>query len=264
MYKLFQNLPPFRGKLRLANLLLNKNKLSLNFTIPIGLKFTVPNFMENVSFELLVNGHYEKNILDLIVSKVPPNGVFVDVGANIGAICVVLAKIRPDITIYAFEASSKVFEYLNLNKIQNGLQNLHVYNLAIHTSDNEKLEFFSPDLLNGKGSFSPVFTDKSELVNTISLDSFFKKNSINPSFIKIDVEGYEALIVESMTQYCSTENPCPILFEFIDWTERLANFEVGTAQEMLLKFNYKLFDVAENRFITKPKLKGDTMILATK
>ena len=101
--------------MRLSRFFFGKYSKEKTFSVPCGLSFVVPNLIENVSFELFVNGLYEESSLKLIIENLPPNGIFVDVGANIGAISVVLAKLRPDITIYAFEASPSVFKYLEIN-----------------------------------------------------------------------------------------------------------------------------------------------------
>lgn len=264
IYKILQKLPQFKGKWRLAKLLIWKKNISKTFFIPNGLKITVPNVIENVSFELLINGIYEEKYLKLIDNNIPRNGIFIDVGANIGAISVVLAKRRPDITIYAFEASRNVFHFLKLNKEQNNLTNLKIHNLAIHSSDNLELSFYSPEVLNGKGSFSKVFTQDAEIVKTISLDSFFNENNIYPNFIKVDVEGYEALIFDSMKNYLSNNNACNILFEFVDWAEKLANYEIGAAQRIMLDNKFVLYDLESKINVNKPQLIGHTMILAEK
>ena len=264
MYKLFQRLPYFRGKMRLAKLFFFRKNNPRTFFLPAGLTFSVPNIIENVSFELFVNGIYEEKYLKLIEQNLPLNSVFIDVGANVGAISVLLAKRRPDVTIYAFEASPRVFHYLKINKDQNELNNLNIYNSAIHSNDDLELPFYSPEDKNGKGSFSPVFTNKSELVKTISLDTFFKNNNLTPNFIKVDVEGYEGLIFESMNNYLSNPNSCPILFEFVDWAEKLANFECGYAQQILFNLNYKLFDLEQNNTILNPIVYGSTMIIGKK
>lgn len=264
MYKLFQKLPYFKGKIRLAKLIFFKKNKPKTFFLPTGLVFSVPNLIENVSFELFINGVYEEKYLKIIEKNLPSNSIFIDVGANVGAIAVLLAKRRPDVTIYAFEASPRVFHYLKINKEQNSLNNLNIYNLAIHTNDDLELPFYSPEDKNGKGSFSPVFTKESELVKTISLDTFFKKNKLIPNLIKVDVEGYEALIFESMKNHLSNSNSCPILFEFVDWAEGLANIKCGTAQQKLLNFNYNLFDLERMEVVLNPLEIGSTMLLAKK
>jgi FkbM family methyltransferase len=264
MYKLFQSLPYFKGKFRFAKLFFFRNSIPRTFCLPSGIVFSVPNLIENVSFELFINGVYEKKYLKLMEQNLPLNSIFFDVGANVGAISVLLAKRRPDVTIYAFEASPRVFQYLKINKDQNALNNLNIFNIAIHTKDHLELPFYSPLDKNGKGSFSPVFTKENEMVYTLSLDTFIKNNNIIPNLIKVDVEGYEKLIFESMDLYLSNSLSCPILFEFVDWAEKLANYDYGEAQQKLLNLNYKLFDLELNNDIYSPILSGSTMILAKK
>lgn len=206
--------------------------------------------------------------MKLISENLPQNGVFIDVGANIGAISVILAKQRPDITIHAFEASSSVFKYLELNRNLNNLTNLKIYNYAIHSVDNLELPFYSPADLNGKGSFSPVFTNVAQKVNTISLDTFFISNQIKPDFIKVDVEGFEALIMLSMNKFLSSNEKCKILFEFVDWAETASGFKCGEGQEFLLNHNYQLQlleeNCNENKQISFPIIRGFAMIFASK
>ncbi len=263
MYKIFQKIGVFKGKPRFANLFFNK-KSPRTFIIPCGLKITVPNLIENVSFELFINGIYEENHITFINNHLDYKSNFIDVGANIGAISLVIAKLRPDVNVYAFEASPRVFKYLELNKKQNHLTNLHIYNLAIHSQNNISIPFYSPLDKNGKGSFSPVFTKEAEFVKTISLDIFFKNQNLTPDFIKVDVEGYEKLIFESMKNYLSTEDSCPVLFEFVDWAEQLANFQCGDAQQLLIDNKYTLKNLENNKFIQEPIKSGCTMVFASK
>jgi len=264
MYRFFQYLPEFKGKLRLAKYLFKNLSGRREFRTRDGLSFIVPNLIENVSFELFVNGFYERKYLKIISDNLPLNGVFVDVGANIGAISVVLAKHRPDVKIYAFEASREVFWYLQENKRKNSLANLYLFNKAIHTADNLEMQFYSPEDANGKGSFSPVFTDKFEKVITLSLDTFFRDNQIIPDLIKIDVEGYEALVIDSMNIFLNSNEKCKLIFEFVDWAESMANYSIGTAQENLLKKNYRLLNIDNDISVNKPILNGCAMILAYK
>ena len=262
LYKVFQYLPNFKGKLRIAKILFANKSAERRFRIKYNLLITVPNLTENVSFELFVNGIYEYHIIDLICRDLPTNGIYVDVGANIGAIALVIAKLRPDAKVYAFEAAPEVFKYLELNKKNNNLDNLIVINKAIHTKDNELVSFYSPLSMNGKGSFAPVFTNEAVLVPTISLGTFFSDFKIEPSVIKIDVEGFELLILESMESFLKANNNCKVIFEFVDWAESLADFLPGAAQAYLINLNYSLFNIDTKCKIINPLQNGDAMIMA--
>jgi FkbM family methyltransferase len=60
------------------------------------------------------------------------------------------------------------------------------------------------------------------MVKTINLDNFFEENNIKPDAIKVDVEGYEKLIFQSMVRNLKKLTETFILFEFLDWAEELA------------------------------------------
>jgi FkbM family methyltransferase len=257
---IFNALPVFRGKLRIARLLIRNIKNEVTFYTHKKTKYTVPNLIENVSFELFVNGTYEPDIIAYICSTIPKNGVFIDVGANIGALSIEVAKARQDVRVYAFEASLKVFSYLQINQKQNNLENLHIYNLAIHETSGIDLPFYSPDELNGKGSFSPVFTNESQLITTIRLDEFFHSYKIKPDFIKVDVEGYELLVLKSLSK-ANMQN-CTVLFEFVDWAEEAANFNIGEAQKYLLDSGFELFSFSNNEQLSIERTSGYEMIIA--
>ena len=256
-------LPFFKGKFRLFNLFIINKKVKRDFITPKGILYSVPNLKEIVSLELYLNGIYEKSTLDFICNSIPHCGVFFDVGANIGAICLEVAIARPDISVYAFEASSSVFNYLKKNKHQNNANNLYIFNLAIYEISNIELPFYSTLNQNGKGSFSPVFTDIPELVKTIRLDEFINNNNITPNLIKIDVEGYEVLVFKSLSNY-NDLSKTTLLFEFVDWAEDLAKFQKGAAQAYLLEQGFQLMTLSSNKPILKPLIFGYAMIVAQK
>ncbi len=243
----WRKLPPFKGKKRLIRLLYAKyirNCSEVTFSIGGHASFTVPNLQDNVAFNLFFEGIYEEELVSYIAKTLPENAVFIDVGANIGAISIMVALRRPDVTIHAFEASPRIFHYLARNIQQNELKNIHAINLAIHAEDNQELAFFAPEDKFGKGSFSNVFNCTPELVKTIRLESYFDQHHLKPDLIKVDVEGFEAMVFESMGHFLQI-NPRPIIvFEFVDWAEKNSKlFQPGDAQRILLHNQFKLYSL---------------------
>lgn len=268
---LFQFLPSFKGKMRLGKLLYSKSigtHSEQTFLLKENnLKITVPNLLENVSFELFLNGNYEKETIDFFINSIPKNAVFFDIGANIGAFSFTIAKQRPDVNIFAFEAVPFVFQYLKLNIEQNNLNNVVCINKAIHFEDNITLPFYSSKEKNGKGSFSKVFSEEATYVQTLNLDKFIVENNVRPTFMKIDVEGYEKLIFESMQIFLQESTDTQLVFEFVDWAEDLSlHYKAGDAQKYLQQLGYKLFEFNKNKVIlySIPKSKGNYNILAKK
>jgi len=246
----FKSTPSFKGKLRLAKWLteifIDPSRERI-LRLKDGTSFKVPNIVENLSFELFVNGTYEKDLVSFLITKIPKNGVFLDVGANIGAIAIPVAAKRPDISIYSFEASGRLTSYLKENISRNKLKNVHVVNKAVHSVDLMNMDFYSPADKFGKGSLAPVFTQEKETVQTVRLDTFMKEKSITPSYIKIDVEGFEYYVIDSLGSCFKNVGHKPIIiFEFVDWAEKSAPVqEPGAAQARLLQEGYTLFDFDE-------------------
>jgi FkbM family methyltransferase len=54
------------------------------------------------------------------------------------------------------------------------------------------------------------------MVKTINSDNFFEENNMKPDAIKVDVEGYEKLIFQSMVRSLKKLTETFILFEFVD------------------------------------------------
>lgn len=264
IHQILNKLPNFRGKLRLAKILLRNRHEQKEFITKKGTRYIVPNLIENVGLELLVNGIYEQETIEFICQKLPKNGVFFDVGANIGAVCIEVAKLRPDVRVYAFEAAPFIYGFLEQNIKGNKLGNITAYNLAVHEDGEIKLPFYSPKDLNGKGSFAPVFTDEAVMVDTVNLDKFIFDHQLYPDFIKIDVEGYEYLVLRSMINFLKRQSSSMILFEFGDWSEEAAGFKIGSAQDLLSQIDYRLFDFSTQKEITKTLQNACAMIIAIK
>lgn len=270
MIKLLQSIPDFKGKKRVSRILLNlflKSNRSIKVDNTDGISYFLPNTIENISFEILVNGSYEPETIDFILSKLPPGAGMLDIGANIGAISIPVAKKRPDIQVINIEASARIFGFLLKNIELNNLKNCFALNKAVSDSDGELVNFFSPEDKFGKGSMAPVFTKIGQSVKTITIDRLCKQYpSRNIQFIKMDIEGFEYFAFKGGENLLCKEDAPDILFEFVDWAEEHAGLLAGKAQQLLLEYGYKLYSINRRKVVlmNKPQDKGSAMIFATK
>jgi FkbM family methyltransferase len=268
---LFRSLPAFKGKNRLAGVLFNK-KLQGSKDILVegkyGCSYLLPNLIENVSREIFINGIYEQDTSDFFVGRSPQNGVFLDLGANIGAISVPLYHKRKDLKIIGVEAAPWLFPYLQRNFEQNGLGNASLVNKALFNKDDQDIDFFAPDVKFGKGSLSPTYTDKAIKVRTVKLDTLIEQLKLpRVDIIKIDVEGHEYSVFQGGEMLLGRSDAPDILFEFEDWAEDAAKLAPGTAQTYLMKKGYTLYKLGDGSRLSpmsQPLTKGSTMLLATK
>ena len=233
-----------------------------------GCEYLLPNLLENVSFDILINGIYEEATSNYFARHLPQNGVFLDLGANIGAITIPLKKQRPDARIVCVEAAAWLFRYLEDNLTRNGYKDVKAINKALYQTDNEVLEFFSPDEKFGKGSLAPVYTQEGVKVTTITLDTLVKEMGLSKTdLVKLDVEGYEYHVFRGGTAVLSGPEAPDILFEFAGWAEELAGLKQGSAQLLLKEYGYSLFEFDEKGVLHAldgilPE--GNAMLLATK
>jgi FkbM family methyltransferase len=270
---MFRKLPQFKGKPKLARFLFSKTigrAKDIFIKGKYGCTYLLPNLIENVSFDIYVNGIYEQGTLDFLEKRIPPNGVFLDLGANIGAVSTPLSKRRKDIRIVCVEASPWVFKYLEKNLGMNGLPEIGRINRALHYTDNVELDFFSPQEKFGKGSFSPVFTTNAERVTTIRVDTLIRQLDLpRVDMIKVDVEGYEYHVFKGAEALLSGYDAPDIFFEFVDWAEeQVKDISVGDAQQLLKSWGYRIYYFNENKKVLDEAnvviVKGACMLYATK
>ncbi len=134
--------------------------------------------------------------------------VVVDIGANIGTVCMPVAKhVGVKGKVYAIEAHPKTFSYLQENIKLNKLENISAFNIAIGEK-NGLVEFSDSDLddinvvskkiekENGEINYSQ---EKKVLVPMMRLDDLLSDLD-KIDVLKIDVEGYEKFILENATE----------------------------------------------------------------
>jgi len=271
MADMLRRLPIFKGKQRLARMLLGHQINSGKDLVVHGrdnCRYLLPNVKEIIGFEILINGIFEPEVIHFLTNSITPGSVFIDLGANIGAISLPVGKARPDIQLAAVEAAPWIVNYLRKNVEMNGLRNVEVVSNAITRQSDERVDFYAPEILFGKGSLAPIFTSTPEKVSSLSLDDLAARFEQKPiGMIKADVEGFEADAFRGGEKLLSSSNAPDILFEFVDWAEEASGSSPGSAQQVLLDFGYKL-----NRFvggkvgdrIVEPVAGGCLMIFASK
>lgn len=270
--KLLRLMPDFRGKRRLVRMLFkNHIQTASNLAIKgsMGCEYILPNIKETISFDIFCNGIYEQGTNTFLLKMIPENGVFLDLGANIGSVVIPLQKKRPDIKCICVEAAPWISDYLEKNIALNfPSTTIAIINKALFDKSGETLPFYTSLDNFGKGSLSPVFTNDSLSVTTITIDDIVAQCKLqNVDMIKIDVEGYEYTALKGGINLLSKIDAPEIFFEFVDWAEAHAGQEKGAAQQLLIDFGYTLYRITESGELHKfssPIRKGAEMLLASK
>ena len=155
--------------------------------------------------------YHQKNINNKLIDLNLKNAI--DIGAHKGEFLSSIISINKRIKVHSFEPQLTICKKLK-SKFKN-YKNIFIYNLAI-SNENKKKKLniniktsTSTFSTYNKNSYWKKFKDflltgskKSsfigyEIVNSITLDNFFKKKKIkNIDLLKIDTEGHEAKILE--------------------------------------------------------------------
>tara|TARA_B110000483_G_scaffold83316_1_gene103422 strand:- start:1158 stop:1640 length:483 start_codon:yes stop_codon:yes gene_type:complete len=152
------------------------------------------------------------------------NDCVLDIGANIGAHTIVIAKLVTEGMVYAFEPDNSNYKKLNTNIALNGFNNVKIVKSGIfHKPD--YLDFFSSKTHGNfdgnkslhKSSLTCMGLSNDEIqsckIEVTSIDIFVEKEKIKPDFIKIDIEGNELKALKGMTNTIKKYKPT-IIFEY--------------------------------------------------
>ncbi len=239
-----------RGKTRLAKALLGSRLEARDVELKdrYSNRFLVPSLREPIGFHLLIDGIYEKEVLEFILSRLQTGSTFVDVGANIGAISIPAArKVGDSGRVLAIEASPKVFPYLERNVILNQLSHVRCFNVAA-SSETGQLPFYEAPVDHfGMGSLGTQFDKPPVTIMANTLDQILAEEKIEQvDLLKIDVEGFEVRVLQGAQQLLHGKRPPLIIFEFCDWAEaRVPDGKIGDAQQTLLDWGFSIWRLNE-------------------
>lgn len=184
-----------------------------------------------------------------------PDGDIFDVGANLGVVTGLMAHLWPDRIIHAFEPGPSTFRSLQTTvRLNKATASVRLNNLALSDQEGELVFDASPNsrataklaIQEDKASSNP---DASLIhVPTTALDRYVE--DCQTSFIallKLDVEGYEPLVLEGASQLLTNKRIGIIYFELCPPLLRRAGFDPSTTCHALVDFGYELYRIIDGR-----------------
>jgi len=210
-----------------------------------------------------LRGVYDKLETDIVQSGVGEGSTALDIGAHIGYFTLILAKsVGESGKVFAFEPENKNFSMLKKNIEVNKFKNVILENIALSSSSGKVNLFLDKDNL-GNMSFSPENIPDSSLngkveVESQTLDDYAKNISGKISFIKMDVQGAEGLVLRGGLELLKNHKPV-ILMEF--WPYGLKNNGTDPLEllRMLNSLGYKFFVLDVKNQLLKEKRPEDIM-----
>jgi FkbM family methyltransferase len=186
-------------------------------------------------------GHYELEEKREILQYLPDDGVFLDLGANIGLFSFYIHRKKPKVKIGAFEPHPVLYRCFELTQTENQINSVKGFNLGISDAP-ETLELFLDETDSGGHSLRlDSFSDqkkrpRSVHVKVCTLDQIAEQERYDRvDFIKIDVQDLEDKALKGAKVLIQKFRP-NFLIEF---RNALLQSEFLHSQNFPLKNDYK-------------------------
>lgn len=188
------------------------------------------------------------------------DGHIVDVGANIGVVSAMLARAYPGRIVHAFEPNPSSHQTLVENIARNGIPNIRAVQAAVGSSDGT-LKFYAPSKSRGIAQIASRPGEDVIDVQVLQLSKYFAQNAIDRvSFMKVDVEGFEAGVFEGAKEHIQSKRIAMIYYEVSSQACNSAGTSLNAASELLLEFGYRIQRLGEDGSLAPAdpsKLAGD-------
>lgn len=170
------------------------------------------------------------------------DGDIIDVGANIGVVSIFLAKRFPNRIIHSFEPAPITFQALQTNTALNFCKNIVPMQCAISDSDGE-LTFNAHPISRATNKIASE-GDFLITVPSMTLDSYVQSKAIERiSLLKVDVEGYEALVFGGAQRILERQQAKVIYYEVCPENAHKTGFDPALATRMLQEQGYDIFEL---------------------
>ncbi len=159
-------------------------------------------------------GFYEADLTNFFINAIQDGDVFFDIGTHVGFYTLLASNLTaPRGSVHGFEPTPRTFKTLSQNLSEK--KNVFLNNVAVLDKATE-IDFvdYGPknsafNTYKSRDGKEMAFLGKPEhvTVKAISLDAYAKEKQVRPTIIKIDAEGAEHLILQSMNEILSTARP---------------------------------------------------------
>jgi len=223
-------------------------------------KIVLPSNDRGLSVDLIANKIREPTEVSLFIKEVKPNMNIIDLGANLGYY-VLLERLLTKGNIYAIEPNPYTISFLRKSITLNKFKNIKLFNIGI-SNKKSKINFYLSKYLNWSRFNRYINNKDSDIVEikkikVDSLDNLFGNKKID--LIRMDIEGYEKKVLESMDKILKNNKNLKLFIEF-----HTSMFNKKERQEIInwiIKNNFKIkylchsdkFKVSKIHYNVNPK-----------
>ena len=226
----------------------------LRFLLPAGQRFIYNQYLGQFKVNIdttypieveMATGHYDLKTSAVIQKFVSPEDTVMDIGANVGALTLLMAQVAHQGQVIALEPGITTFQRLKANVELNPAlhHRINIYQLGL--ADQPGTLYWQEDanvpgnagLLNSDGIAVPVE----------SLNQFVQKLALNRlDFIKIDVEGMEWEVIKGGMGAIAQFRPI-LYYETLEGFRQQRGFDCyNQIFDRLRNLEYRQFAIAKN------------------
>lgn len=212
-----------------------------------GIAYEV-DLREGIDLSLFLFGAFQRHVLETVRRLVPPDGVVIDIGANIGAVTLPAAAHVTHGQVYAFEptdfAWSKLVRNLELNpQLRDRVTPVKSFVADAEASESRMIAYSSwPVVHEPEAELHPVHKGaaKSAACGQTTLDRFVRERGLTRlSLIKIDTDGHEFAVLSGAMETLRRFRPV-VLFEACEYLMKPPRPAFADFEELFRKAGYTI------------------------
>ncbi len=205
------------------------------------------------TLELATHEVYEPVETDIFKSEIKPGNTVLDIGANIGYYTLLAARlVGPQGKIYAFEPDPDNFRLLQRNVEANGYDNVILVNKALSNKNGKIRLYLNPSNRGDHRVYDSKDGRLSLEIEAITLDVFFKPLDKKIHFIKMDIQGAEALALEGMKGLVRKNKEVRLVTEFSPASLKLAGSRPQDFLKNIKSLGFNFSEISERKKSVQP------------
>ena len=166
-----------------------------------------------------IDGVWDKKVFQVLTTRLREGHTFYDVGANTGYFSLIASRLVGDSgRVVAFEPSLRALSQLTNNVIDNDLRNVIVLSIAAGPQDRLAELLKSSEGNTGMTTLCDHLGYRNvEHVPVFQIDKITDSLGLSPSFVKIDIEGYEFEALKGMAKTLANHHPLVLMEVSRQW-----------------------------------------------
>jgi len=164
------------------------------------------------NYLVAMGDNYEPHMVQLFRALVNPDDVVADIGANIGLTAILFSTLSSK--VLAFEPSPSTYSILKVNLARASVDNVETINCGFgEKKESLTITFASNNRSGGYVSdkIRPESGHITEKIQIDTLDNYFRGSEIIPTFLKIDVEGFEKNVIKGGAEFLQKHKPSVVM-----------------------------------------------------